>query len=317
MSSISPSSLDLSVVIVNYKSVDFLRSCIRSIKETAEGISYEIIAVDNDSQDGSDKEIRFGFPDIKLIANRNNLGFSSANNQGIKISKGRYILLLNNDATVTPGALKCLIDSMERHPGVGLMGGKLTNTDGTVQQSFGRLIPYINEFVQSKLFWNFYEIQKNRTIGMLMEKLHCQPRYVDWVKGACMMLRREAIFDVDFLDDRFFMYFEEADLCIRLKIIGWKVYFEPRAEIVHHGGISVSKNRVRVFLERRRSQLYFYKKHYGDFGLWWIKNYLLLKLNKNKWLSQFKRRKKLTLSAEDKEQDRLLAETFKLVREFE
>ncbi len=317
MASIPPSSLDLSVVIVNYKSVDFLRSCIHSIKETAENISYEIIVVDNDSQDGSDQDIRSEFSDIKLIVNRSNLGFSGANNQGIKISSGKYILLLNNDTTVKPGALNRLIDSMERHPGVGLMGGKLTNTDGTVQQSYGKLIPFINEFIQSKLFWNFYEIHKNRIIGLIMEKLHSQPRVVDWVKGACMMLRREAIFDVGFLDDQFFMYFEEADLSIRLKSIGWKVYFEPRAEIVHHGGISVSKNRFRVFLEHRRSQLYFYKKHYGEFGLWWIKSYLLLKLNKNKWLLQFKRRKKLTLSVEDKEQDRLLDETFKLVREFE
>jgi GT2 family glycosyltransferase len=316
MVSIPSSSLDLSVVIVNYKSVDFLGSCIRSIKETAEDISYEIIVVDNDSQDGSDRDIRSKFPDITLIVNRDNLGFSGANNQGIKVSKGKNILLLNNDATVKPGALSRLMDSMERHPGVGLMGGKLINTDGTVQQSFGKLIPYISEFLQSKLIWNFYEIHKNRIVGLIMEKLHCQPRMVDWVKGAGMMLRREAIFDVEFLDDRFFMYFEEADLCIRLKKIGWKVYFEPGAEIVHHGGISVSKNRFRVFLECRRSQLYFYKKHYGKTGLWWIKSYLLLKLNKNKWLSQFKRLKKLTLTVEDKEQDRLLAETFKLVREF-
>ena len=317
MALITPSVIDLSVVIVNYKSADFLCSCIRSIIETAEGISYEIIVIDNDSRDGSDKKIRSLCSDIKLIVNRDNLGFSRANNQGIKASRGKYILLLNNDATVKPGTLSCLIDSMDRQSSVGLMGGKLTNTDGTIQQSFGKLIPFVNEFVQTKLFWNFYEIHKNRIIGFMMEWLHSKPRLVDWVKGACMMLRREAIFDVGFLDDRFFMYFEEADLCIRLKKIGWKVFFEPSAEIIHHGGISVSKNRFRVILEHRRSQLYFYKKHYGEFGLWWIKKYLLLKLNKNMWLLYFKRRKKNNLSLEEKEQDRILAETFKLVREFE
>jgi GT2 family glycosyltransferase len=312
-----PPSLDLSVVIVNYKSIDFLRSCIRSINETADGISYEIIVVDNDSQDGSDNEIRAEFSDVHLIVNQDNLGFSGANNQGIQVSKGRYILLLNNDATIKPGALQKLIDSMERFPGVGLMGGKLINTDGTVQQSFGNLIPFLSEFIQSKLFWNFYEIRKNRFVGMLMEKLHQQSRQVDWVKGACMMLKRQAIFDVGLFDDQFFMYFEEADLCIRLKNIGWKVYYESGAEVIHHGGISVSKNRFRVFIEHRHSQLYFYKKHYGEMGLWWIKSYLLLKLNKNKWMSKFRRRKHLILTHEEREQDRLLEATFKVVREFE
>lgn len=309
-------TLDLSIVIVNYKSMDYLRRCLESIYNHEQDVSYEVIVVDNFSQDGSAHFIRAEFPEALLIANSENMGFSYANNQGMKASRGHYILLLNNDTEVLAGALKTFLEVMERNPGIGVVGGRLLNGDRSIQQSYGKVIPFLGDFLQRKLFLNLYEIHKIRWLGKILGWLHSTEKEVDWVKGAGMCLRREAIFAADLMDERYFMYFEEVDLCRRLKRLGWKVYYSPEPQIIHYGGVSVSKNPDQVKFEYRKSQLYFYKKHFGELGLTWIRLYLMLKMAKNYLAWYLKTKWANQPSAELETEGKLIRDVFYLVREY-
>lgn len=280
--------LDLSIVIVNYNARVHLRNCLQSIQKTAEDFSYEIIVVDNKSWDGSAEMVREEFPHIRLIANEHNKGFSSANNQGARISHGRYILLLNNDTLALPNSLKTMISIMDKNPRVGLLGCRLSNGDGTLQQSFGRRINFFFDFFR-KFITNLYSNKKNQLVGKYLEWRHSKTAEAAWVKGACMFLRRQAFFDADLMDEHYFMFFEEADLSNHLMELGWKVLYTPEAEIVHFGGASTTTNNYRALLEYRKSQLYFYRKHYGNFGEYGIRLYLYLKVVKN-YLAYFIRK---------------------------
>lgn len=308
-------STTLSIVIVNYNSKDYLRECFYSIQETAANLEHEIIVIDNHSFDGSVEFIRKVFPEVTLIANKFNYGFSRACNQGIKISKGRYILLLNNDTVLLPHALEDMIAVMEQSPGIGLLGCKLLNTDRSLQQSFGKVTGFLNEFGR-KYFINLYEKYKNPLVGKFLNWAHTEEKEVEWVKGACMLLRRQAIFDADLMDENYFMYMEEVDLSIRVKQLGWKVVYTPKAQIIHHGGGSTATNSYRASVEYRKSQLYFYKKHYGKSGLFKLRAYLYCKLGMNYlgwWaVNLFKRGADSRLE----ERGRCLREIFKLVREY-
>lgn len=272
--------LDLSIIIVNYNAKAYLKKCIKSIEGTARNFSYEIIVVDNNSLDGSVEMMREDFSHIKLLANNHNLGFSSANNQGARIARGRYLLLLNNDTLVLPGALQTMINIMDKNPGIGLLGCRLQNGDGTLQQSFGKPINTFYDFFR-KFITNLYTNKQNPLIGRFLVWRHSTTKEVAWVKGACMFVRRQAFFDAEMMDENFFMFFEEVDLCVRIRQLGWKTVYTPDAEIVHYGGTSTSTNNLKALIEYRKSQLYFYKKHYRKTGEYWIKFYLYCKIFKN------------------------------------
>ncbi|MFQ5673227.1 MAG: glycosyltransferase family 2 protein [Nitrospinales bacterium] len=308
-------STTLSIVIVNYNSKDYLRDCLYSIRETAANLQCEIIVIDNRSVDGSVEFIRKVFPEVILIPNKINCGFSRACNQGIKISRSPYILLLNNDTVLLPHALETMISIMEKSPGIGLLGCKLLNTDRSLQQSFGRVTGFVNEFGR-KYFINLYEKHKNSLVGKFLNWTHAGEKEVAWVKGACMLLRRQAILDADLMDENYFMYMEEVDLSIRIKQLGWKIVYTPRAQIVHHGGGSTATNSYRALVEYRKSQLYFYKKHYGKSGLLKLRIYLYCKLCVNYlgwWVvSLFKR----GADSRVEERGRCLREIFKLVVDY-
>lgn len=308
-------SLDVSIVIVNYNSKDYLSDCIFSIRNTVKKASHEIIIVDNNSQDGSPEYIRKVFYDSILIANKTNCGLSKACNQGIEISRGRHVLLLNNDTVLLPNAIDDMLAIMDKTPGIGLLGCRLLNSDGSLQQSFGKVINFTNDFAR-KYFINLYEKHKNPLVGKFLAWTHSTAKEVDWVKGACMLLRREAVLDADMMDDNFFMYMEEVDLGIRVRQLGWKVWYTPDIEIIHRGGGSTSTNSYRASVEYRRSQLYFYKKHYGRNGLIRLRIYLFCKIGVNYliWLV-----KGFFVDREDplyREKGRFLKDVFKLVKDY-
>lgn len=309
-------STTLSIIIVNYNSKDYLKECLYSIKETAGDIEYEIIVVDNHSFDGSVKFIRQVFPEVSLVANKFNYGFSRACNQGIRVSKGKYILLLNNDTVLLSNALEEMLTIIENAPGIGLLGCKLLNADRSLQQSFGRVTSFINDFGR-KYFINLYEKYGNAWVGKFLNWTHSTEKEVEWVKGACMLLRRQAIFDADLMDENYFMYMEEVDLSLRIKQLGWKVFYTPRAEIVHFGGRSTATNQYRASVEYRKSQLYFYKKHYGKAGLLKLRSYLFCKLAVNFFIWSFKKvfAKESDLRVE--EQGRCLKQIFELVSSYQ
>jgi len=263
----------LSVVIVNWNTRDLLRQALQSVFENFDDQFNEIWVVDNGSTDSSVEMVRQVFPSVHLVVNSQNLGFVHANNQVLKYVNGRYVLLLNSDAAVLPGALSYMVEYMDDHPKVGMVGPKLLNHDGSFQSSFMDFPNLLSELLLmtklSKLvhnpFFPSYPPHKSREI-----------RSVDWILGACMLVRQETLQQIGGMDETFFMYSEEVDWCWRIKEAGWSVHYLPAAAVMHWGGQSSAK----VPFKRRtivyKSKLLFLAKHYGPFTAWLFKGALLV-----------------------------------------
>lgn len=269
-----PPVLELSIITVNYKSADHLIECLRSIKENLKNLEYEIIVIDNASGDRSVGKIQAAFSDIVLIENKTNLGFAKANNQGIRRSRGRYILLLNNDTVVLPNAVEAMVGVLKRSADIGIVGCRLLNPDKTPQQSFGSAAGFIGDLLQSTFSNTLFANSSNPIVEKILARLHRSGKKVGWVCGACMLCRRDSLEETGLLDENFFMYKEDMDLCISFRKKNWGIYYTPDAPIIHHLGASVSAKPFETAIEYRKSQLYFYKKHYGWMGLLCLKIYL-------------------------------------------
>jgi len=265
---------DVSIIIVNYNTSNLLKECIESIKNNAINICYEIIVVDNNSSDNSIDLIKNKFESLKIIINKINLGFARANNQGIKRSEGRYILLLNPDTVLLRDCLKKMVEFMDGHPEAGVAGCRVLNPNGTLQLacrrsfpapsvSFYRLTGLSRLFPKSKTFARYNLTYYNPDVV----------QEVDAVSGSFMMIRRKAMNEVGMLDEQFFMYGEELDLCFRMKEKGWKVYYVPDAEIIHYKGKSSQQRKRKAVIDFHKAMYIFHKKHYADhtfFLLNWI-----------------------------------------------
>ena len=269
-----PPVLELSIITVNYKSADHLIECLRSIKENLKNLEYEIIVIDNASGDRSVGKIQAAFSDIVLIENKTNLGFAKANNQGIRHSRGRYILLLNNDTVVLPNAVEAMVGVLKRSADIGIVGCRLLNPDKTPQQSFGSAAGFIGDLLQSTFSNTLFANSSNPIVEKILARLHRSGKKVGWVCGACMLCRRDSLEETGLLDENFFMYKEDMDLCISFRKKNWGIYYTPDAPIIHHLGASVFAKPFETAIEYRKSQLYFYKKHYGWMGLLCLKIYL-------------------------------------------
>jgi GT2 family glycosyltransferase len=267
--------VDVSICIVNYNAKIFLENCIRSIPVSIKDRSYEIIVVDNASTDGS-QQLAKKYTAIRYIQNASNLGFIKANNIGIKNSKGRYILSLNNDTVVKDGAIEQMIDLMDKTSDAGAVGPKLLNGDGSIQMQCRRGFPTPSSSIfyflgLSRLF------PKSRTFGAyLMTYLDdASLSEVDSLCGAAMMVRREVIEKVGLMDESYYMYGDDIDWCYRIKQAGWKVYYLPEAEIIHYGGRGGSRRQsYRNIFEFHRAMAVFYKKHYSK-GSLFLLNWLV------------------------------------------
>jgi GT2 family glycosyltransferase len=254
---------DLSIIIVNWNTKEFLLPCLRAIFEKEEGIFREVIVVDNGSQDGSESEAKKAFPLVHLIQNEENLGFARAVNQGLQKASGRYVLLLNPDTQVKPGAIERLMSFMDSHPQAGISGAQLLNSNGSKQNSIANFPSLATELLNKNLLrW----LSPRRFPGK--ERIYSEPMEVDSVIGACMMVRREAIGQVGFLDEDYFLFLEETDWCYRMKRAGWKIYHVPQAEVYHLQGRSVGPVKKRARVEFYRSRYHFFKKNKGN--LQWV-----------------------------------------------
>jgi hypothetical protein len=285
---------NLSIILVNYNTREILRQCLESIQRTVRYRSFETIVVDNASRDGSTKMVRHGFPDVQLIANEDNRGFSAANNQGIDVAQGRYVLLLNPDTEVLDDALTTMVVFADAHPDAAIIGPQLLNPDGTVQSSRRRLPTLITAAFEST--W----LEPWAPRGLL-ERYRISDRPdnviqdVDWITGAAMLARREAIEEVGLLDEGFFMYSEELDWCKRFREAGWRVVYLPTAQIVHHVGKSSEQVVAARHIYFQTSKVRYFRKHEGALiaGLLrWIllANYVWqLGLEAAKWLVGHKR----------------------------
>lgn len=269
--------LDLSIIIVSYNAKEFLEKCITSIMKNVKDVSYEVIVVDNNSSDDSSDMIKKEFPQLKLIANKNNVGFSSANNQAIKVSqKSRYVLFLNPDTVTQKGTTEHMIDFMDQHKDAGAATCKLVMLNGEIDDASHRGFPtpwnafshfsgLEKLFSKSKLFAGYSLGWKD------LSKIH----EVDVLAGAFMLVRREAGEEAKWWDEDYFFYGEDIDFCYMLKQKGWKIYYVPTVSITHYKGVSggikkVSKDITTANEETKKiatrarfnAMRIFYKKHY-------------------------------------------------------
>jgi hypothetical protein len=268
---------EVSIIIVSYNAREYLKQCLDSVNRGLDNLKAEIWVVDNASIDGSAEMIKENFPQVKLIANKENIGFARANNIALKKCAAPYILLLNNDTIITSGAIKKMVDIMKEYKKIGALGPRLIFENGLVQISFGPMLSLWNEAWQK--FLQSRSRKKKGFIKSYIEKRSKKSCHPHWVSAACIMLRKEAIDQAGFFDENFFMYSEDVDLCHRLSQKGWKIFYTPDVEIMHLEGKSASTNIGRVQIEYRRSQLYFYRKYYGKWGLFLLKVYLLCKFS--------------------------------------
>jgi GT2 family glycosyltransferase len=248
--------MDVSIVIVNTNTRELLKQCIDSILDNTTGLEYEIIVVDNHSADGSSEMITAEFPSVRLIQNDSNLGFPASNNRGFAVSSGRYVLALNPDTVVLGDALSSMVSFMDEHAECGACGCKLLNGDGSLQPSWENFPSMLSEI--------FYETPLNRIFPHRKRRKSNGAYDVDWVSGACLMVRRQTLEEVGVFDERFSpIYSEETDWCYRIKAGGWKIYYVPEPEIIHLSGQTTKKKPIWFYLQLQRSKYLFFRKHRG------------------------------------------------------
>jgi len=257
--------MKLTIVIVNWNVKEDLINCLRSIEENRPCTFFEVVVVDNASSDGSIEAVKSRFPDVTIITNEQNRGFAVASNQGIEVSQGEYILFLNPDTIIHPGSLDSLISFLDNNPRVGVCGPKLLNGEGTIQRSVRRF-PSFRGVLYRHTAFRFLGIFKDEYKKWVMKDFkHNRQMDVDQVMGSALMVRRSVIDNVGDMDEKFFMYYEEVDLCYRIKQAGWRVVFMPEAVITHLGGRSTGQIPVRKRIMAMASLLKFFRKHRGKF----------------------------------------------------
>jgi len=225
--------VEVSVVIVSYNSRAVLDPCLQSLKKQNVFDDTEVIVVDNASSDGSPTMVRERHPWVKLIAGRKNVGFSRGVNIGIREARGEYFLILNPDTVVRPDSIERLLEFMKRTPSAGIVGPKLVYNDGTLQYSCRRFYTWkvlvLRRTILGKILKNSAAVADH----MMLDFDHESTREVDWILGACLLVRRRAVESVGLLDERFFLYFEDVDWCYRMRQKGWKVFYHPEAVVTH------------------------------------------------------------------------------------
>jgi N-acetylglucosaminyl-diphospho-decaprenol L-rhamnosyltransferase len=251
----------LGVVIVTYNSRREIDTCLEALFSELGSRPAHVIVVDNASTDGTAEWIATRWPQVALRAQRENRGFAAANNAGLRELADEMILLLNPDAVVQPGALSALLVGMEQHPEAGVVGPRLISPDGTWQPSCREFPGLFGDFVgMSELYrWPWARRLLSRGLISLSERI--EPRAVDWVSGACFLVRRAAFVDAGPLDESFFMYSEEMEWQYRMTQHGWHAWFEPAAEVVHIGGASTSAVPGRRIVWQYQGIYRFYRLH--------------------------------------------------------
>lgn len=261
----------VSVIVVSFNTKALLARCFESVRKSAGNVPYEIIVVDNGSRDGSAEYVRSEYPEIRLVESAENLGFAAANNLGYEQASGEYVALLNSDAFLVADALAKSVELMDRSPEVGLAGGRLTGEDGAWQPSARSFPGLLNDFLTLSGLAARYG--KSRLFGRPDMTYIDQGRDLlcDWVPGAFSIIRRSVLEKIGFFDERFFLYYEEVDLCRRIRNAGWKIAYWPAVAVIHIGGAStsmfsrklVTKNGMQMGLWRLQSQYLYYRKHHG------------------------------------------------------
>lgn len=257
--------MSIAVIIVSYNTRDLLLRCLATLCENLGQKDTEVWVVDNGSTDRSCDVVADSFPQVRILANRENCGFGAANNKAIARCTGRYVLLLNSDAFLRPGAVERLVRYLDEHPRAAVVGPKLLNAAGTLQPSCYRFPTPARAWVEN--LWLSGLVPADSRYGDHRLWNHDRERLVDWVVGACLLVRHEAVEEVGGFDEQFFMYSEETDWQKRMSKAGWEIGFTPRAEVTHLGGGSGTTEQARVSEDFFRSLDRYVMKHHGFLGL--------------------------------------------------
>ena len=226
--------MDLSIIILNYKSLGLVKNCLRAVKDLNLSLAYEVIVVDNNSQDNSVAYLKEHYFDIKLVESGKNLGFSGGNNLGIRQAQGDFILILNPDILVLSKAIENMLDFMKSHSEAGMLGPKLINPDGSLQYSCSRWPDWRLPFYRRSFLGKTRNALAWIDNYLMRDWNHEANSQVDWLYGACLMVRRQAMAEVGLLDERYFMYMEDLDWCRRFWEKGWQVWYLAKAEVIHY-----------------------------------------------------------------------------------
>lgn len=256
---------DLSICLVNWNTCGLLRECLASIYQNTGDLKVEIFVIDNASSDDSTELVKQEFPHVHLVENTENLGFARANNQGIARSTGRYVMLLNPDTLILPGALQAMVRFLDCEPDTGAVAARLLNSDGSLQYSVRKFPNVLTPFTENTNLSQVPCIRRFSRRSRMMDWDHDAVREVDQPAGAAFMIKRHVLETLGPLNSRYHMFFEDVDICYRIRRNGWKIYYLPSARIIHHGGQSVKK-RSDMGIQFYKSLIRYFRFHQGKPG---------------------------------------------------
>jgi GT2 family glycosyltransferase len=297
---LKPENPVVSIIIVNFNNRIYLLKTLESLFQDSNASEYEIIVVDNASDDDSVEAVQRNFPKANVVSLQENLGYARANNRGVEQASGPYLLFLNNDTYVPEGTIGKLLDIKKDHPEYGIVAPFICNADKSPQLSWGKDLHLLSE-----VFLKFFAEKWHRR--QFMKKKGRMSRDVDWVSGACFMIARSLYQQVGGFDEKFFLYVEDADLGKRIRRLGRKIHVTSEAQIIHYLGQSVAKIPGKALLEAKRSQLYYYCKHNSRWALGVLKYYLLIR---------FGLKRQLSLVKNDTETKNICTRIMDMIREF-
>jgi N-acetylglucosaminyl-diphospho-decaprenol L-rhamnosyltransferase len=258
----------LTIIIVAYQSRRDLDTCLTALAARPPRTAHEIVVVDNASTDGTTDHLRTRWPGVRVIEAGSNLGFARANNLGIRQTSNELVLLLNPDTVVGQGAIDALVSALDARRDVAVVGPRIVDDDGRAELSWGPMLTPVAEI------WQMVLVRGSDAgwplVRAVVDRRTRQLRTVDWVSGACLLIRRHDLDAVGLLDERYFMYEEDVDLCAAVRRRGRRVLFTPAAEIVHRRGRSAASAPSRTRDAYRRSHLAFYRKHHPRWAPWLV-----------------------------------------------
>lgn len=265
--------IDLSIAIVSYNTKEVLLDCVRSVHAHTTAIAFEVIVVDNDSRDGTVAALKDAYPAMRIVANTDNRGFAKAVNQALAVSRGRHVLLLNSDTIVRDQALATMVEYLDSHSDVGAVSCKQWTGDGHLNQTCFHFPSIRDHLLYSALFQRIAPTMQ--AAAAARHAVDCtQSQDVEWANGACLMVRTALLHQLAGLDEEFFMYFEDVDLCRRLRQQGYRVRHVAEAEIVHFIGCSSGRDRERLQLVWEFSRIRYIEKHFPPVKRWLMQGWI-------------------------------------------